>query len=476
MWMIVDVFLVSSSMVLFTHILVPSLIMKDVNKIKQKLVDNIREFNRNVNRRRQQGDSTEEAKPFNAAEFLFVSTRLAKQWSELRESQIITQFRTPWPKQSYQRESNVSKGYSKKYSALVRSASVIAVFFLTQLLQIPAGFQDMVVRMASTTVIGYTILAHIDLYEIFPVLAFVPVICVAVAAHYYIKRSSAAAEQELCRVHVEQAAEEPVKENEAGEPASVAVPVSRSAHLNRMQSMRQGMNVANRLKLDLHQRGEVIPEDPEGFDNQPDKVHVFSEYPAGIAPGAVVAGEEHKSSDESHALIVRDSDSSPADNASFSVAKTPHPADRALINVPEDAEEQDEDSSIYGSDALSDVSDSSLSDADIRAPTHKATQPSALPSAELPHQQAPRMDAVSPTSVPHALSAPSEKDSDDSINVSSASDGDAVVRLPRAVQPDEITEADKDRFEDGIASTRKSESSSESESNSEFDSLSSESA
>ncbi len=202
LWLVVDVLLVSSCIVIFTHILVPSLIMKDVSKIKQKLVDSIRDFNAGVQSHRHLAgsDSENEEEEFNAASYLFVSTRLAKEWADLREAKIISQFRTPWPKQSYQRDVDVSASYSKRYTALYRSASVIAVFFLTQLVQVPPGLQDMVIQMVTTTALGYTILLHIDLYLVFPLLAFLPVLLVAVVVHFFIRSRRAAAQQELSKV------------------------------------------------------------------------------------------------------------------------------------------------------------------------------------------------------------------------------------------------------------------------------------
>jgi uncharacterized membrane protein len=190
MWLVVEILFVSSATVLITHVFVPSLIMKDVNKIKQKLAESIRSFNTSVQRQRR-GKLQEGPENFNAACYLFVSTRLAQQWSELREAQIIAQFRTPWPKQSYQRETNVSQSYSKKYTALYRSASIIAIFFLTNLLQVPPALQDMVVQMCSTAVIGYTTLVHIDLYKVYPVLVVVPTLIVCVAIHFIVQSNKA---------------------------------------------------------------------------------------------------------------------------------------------------------------------------------------------------------------------------------------------------------------------------------------------
>jgi hypothetical protein len=210
LWLVVEVFLVSSLTVLFTHVLVPSLIMKDVNKIKAKLIDSIRTFNANMKKQNKtngnglydgQSDSdNEESKPFTSTDFLFLSSRLAKRWSDLREAKIIAQFRTPWPKQSYQRESDVSGMYSKKFSALSRSASILAIFFLSNLLQVPPSLQDMLVQMVTTSAIGYTIVIHIDLYKIFPVLVVVPLLLLCTVVHFFVRSRSAAVKLRMARM------------------------------------------------------------------------------------------------------------------------------------------------------------------------------------------------------------------------------------------------------------------------------------
>jgi hypothetical protein len=203
LWLVVEILFVSSAVVVFTHIFIPSLIMKDVNKIKLKLADSIRTFNKSVRTRRRLSTAdtiTDDPESFNAASYLFVSSRLAQQWPDLREAQIITQFRTPWPKQSYQRETDVSKSYSKKFSALTRSASVIAVFFLTNLLQIPPALQDMVVQMCTTAVLGYTILLHVDLYRFYPLLVVLPALLLVVIVHFVIRSGRANARLKLQRM------------------------------------------------------------------------------------------------------------------------------------------------------------------------------------------------------------------------------------------------------------------------------------
>ena len=191
LWLVVEILLVSSSMVLITHILLPMLIISDVNKIKLKLANSIKEFNTGIRNKHNTQNIVTNTQTFNAANYLFISTRLASEWSNIKEAQIILQFSTPWPKQSYQHEANVSKSYNKKYSAIIRSGSIIAIFFLTQLLQIPPSLQDIIVNMLSTIIIGYTIFIHIELFSIFPILIIVPVVIISIILHFIIKSNAA---------------------------------------------------------------------------------------------------------------------------------------------------------------------------------------------------------------------------------------------------------------------------------------------
>ena len=197
LWLLMEVLFVSSATVLFTHVFIPSLIMKDVNKIKLKLANSIREFNHSMRSRYGQVIPYDEAKPFNAASYLFVSTRLAQQWPELREAQIIAQFRTTEPKQSYMRESNVAKQYNNKYAALTKSMIILTLFFLKRVLEIPPALQDMVIQMCTTVVVGYTVLLHVDLYVLFPVLVILPTVVVCVVVYLIIQADKHRAQRRL---------------------------------------------------------------------------------------------------------------------------------------------------------------------------------------------------------------------------------------------------------------------------------------
>jgi hypothetical protein len=131
---------------------------------------------------------------------LFVSSRLAKQFPDLREAKMIAQFSTPWPRQSYLRVQDVSKKYNKKFSALTRSASILLIFFVGNFLSVPPGIQDLMVQLGSTTAVGYVVLIHVQLYEIFPALVILPALVIALIAHFVIQSSKADAQLKLARL------------------------------------------------------------------------------------------------------------------------------------------------------------------------------------------------------------------------------------------------------------------------------------
>jgi hypothetical protein len=225
LWLVVEILLVSTGIVFVTHILIPSLVMKDITQIKRRLMDNIRDFNDKVAADKANGkailDTAEDSQKvsFNAANFLFVSTRLARQFPDLKESKIIAQFSTPWPRQSYLRVQNVSKKYSKKFSALTRSASILLIFFVGNFLSVPPSIQDMAVHMTSTTAIGYIVLVHVQLYEIFPALVVLPALLLAGLAHFVIQSSKSDAKIKLARLFP---ARRKIAQSVSGDAASAA--------------------------------------------------------------------------------------------------------------------------------------------------------------------------------------------------------------------------------------------------------------
>ena len=125
---------------------------------------------------------------FNAAQYLFVSHRLAARCPELRTSKIILQYCTPWPRQSYLHVSKtVADEYKKKFSGIQTALLQIVVFFLSSFLTFPVHLQDLVVHLCSTALIGYTTLVHLELYSIYPVLVVVPTLVLGTIVHFVMR-------------------------------------------------------------------------------------------------------------------------------------------------------------------------------------------------------------------------------------------------------------------------------------------------
>ncbi len=195
LWLVVEIIFVSSAVVCFMHVFIPSITMKDVTKIRGRLVESIVKYHQAMKAKdagkgwkeiEDEKDSSDHNQ-FNVARYLFVSYRMATKYPDLKVSQIIRQFPTPWPRQSYHHVTDVSKNYNRKFTAITRSVSLIVMFFLTNLLAVPLSIQDMVMQMAATIVTGYTVLIHIQLFKIFPVLVIVPTIFIAALLHFFIQ-------------------------------------------------------------------------------------------------------------------------------------------------------------------------------------------------------------------------------------------------------------------------------------------------
>ena len=183
-WISMEIFVVGTVMVLITHVVLPSLIMPDVAKIKDKLVDSIREYQRDLKNKSVEEKADAGEKTFNSAEFFFASSKLAKFYVDLPVAQIISKFSTPWPRQSYQHVVDVSHRYDRRFSGLSSSVGIILFFFIGNFLIAPPGVQDGMLHSLFTVAVGYLVLLHIQLYNVQPALAFIPLFTICVLVHF----------------------------------------------------------------------------------------------------------------------------------------------------------------------------------------------------------------------------------------------------------------------------------------------------
>jgi hypothetical protein len=316
-YLLLDIVLISTVMVIFMHVLLPSLIMRDVGKIKKKMIESIERFYESIGKEKKEEDgnrkserkSTEDdddnednnekdqlhrkkqMKPlnkekivksgqedkimpaFNAAKYLFLSYRLASIYPDLKASQIILSYSSPWPKQDYQHITNVKSDYSGRYSAITRSISIIVIFFLTNLLATPIAIHDMIFQIATTAMMGYTLFVHLQLYYIYPVLVMIPTVFIC-AVGYGI------------RYYYNSIRKEKTDDNNPNKiaPSSNPQPAVGQTQLTTLrQSLQQGIQLASQLQNNLLRTTEEQTEEqkkgepPDGRVNSDDEEEVVEE-------------------------------------------------------------------------------------------------------------------------------------------------------------------------------------------------------
>ena len=158
--------------------LIPVVIIGDIRKLERKMVSILHD-----SKRKRFDDDTSDDVAFNAAEYLFVSRRIAKRLPTSPVAQMILSFQTPWPRQSYTKKSTGSS-YRDGISYGVGNFLGMLAYGLGGFVQLPRGVQDGLVHVSSSIAGGYVVLLHTQLFVLFPALAFVPLFCFCIFIHY----------------------------------------------------------------------------------------------------------------------------------------------------------------------------------------------------------------------------------------------------------------------------------------------------
>ena len=257
-WLGLDTILVCTFVVVVSNIVVPSFIMKDIFKLKERLLSTLLAHRRSIGqvsaaeqseeKKKNDGDGSraaaaaaapaaaatndtigrerEEEEELNAAEFFFVSTRISRmeEFQHLLVASMISKFRTPWPRQSYQQhvagqddDSSTPRMYHRSHyywSAVVLAVKSFLVFLVGGFVQLPPSFQDSVVYMAFSAACGYLIVLLTQLYSIHPSLIAVPVATSIVLTHYIIRFITAAVRQQQLLLLLQQQQQQPIAASE----------------------------------------------------------------------------------------------------------------------------------------------------------------------------------------------------------------------------------------------------------------------
>lgn len=198
LWLGVDVCFLSSVVVLVQHVLLPSLAIADLNAA-------IRHVNAKIGpyAKRQVTFATEEEAPnlpviqehneqqtraaraFNAAQFIYVSHRLASVYPKSEASRIVRKYSTVWPRGCAHLQDTVGGASDRSGNERLDreggcGALAACMSLLALLLRLPLLLQQSLFRALSTFTSGVLLFVHIYLYNMFPALVVLPLYTVLI--------------------------------------------------------------------------------------------------------------------------------------------------------------------------------------------------------------------------------------------------------------------------------------------------------
>jgi hypothetical protein len=196
-WLFFEIFIISTGLVLVEHVLIPLWSMKEIQRVKEKIVAEILTFQKKLKKKQKSekeileesilGSGDCDPRSFNAAEFLYPSHRLAKLFPQYPESQLILQYKTLWPKKSFKRgEKSVKKKYDKRFEFITRTIGRVGIFTVTSVVQLPPSLQDMGIQATLFLVTGYLLKFFIRLFEINPILVIFPFLLLLLLARLFL--------------------------------------------------------------------------------------------------------------------------------------------------------------------------------------------------------------------------------------------------------------------------------------------------
>ena len=196
-WFGLDTILVCTIVVLISNIIIPSIIMKDLSKIKERLLAILQIHRLKMNQANSTLSNNEtiervedaSTREFNAADYFFVSVRISQmeEFKHLLVALVISTFRTPWPKQTYQQGHDETLMYRSPYWSVLFGIKNVLVFLIGGFIKTPPSFQDGIVYMVFSAVCGYIIVLLTQLYIVHPSLIAIPVVMALLLTHYIIR-------------------------------------------------------------------------------------------------------------------------------------------------------------------------------------------------------------------------------------------------------------------------------------------------
>jgi hypothetical protein len=179
LWLVFEVTVSSTGLVLLTHLLVPLCVSADVSRLKERVLRDLIRLRKALmghprdieegGRGGTEDEGVDGLKDFNAAKYLFPSWRLACLFPELPESGLILLYSSPWPKRRFG-ETGGAVSIEYEQAVILTALSRILLYFLGSLLRFPTLVQDIVLQTLCNSGLGFVVLLTVRLFAIHPAL------------------------------------------------------------------------------------------------------------------------------------------------------------------------------------------------------------------------------------------------------------------------------------------------------------------
>ena len=319
-WLLFEIFFVSSMLVFVQQIFIPMLTMKDVQRVKRRVVNDIVSFKEKTKTRAasvfagrrgssQRKESLQANGKLNAAKYFYASYRIAKLYPNVNESAMVASFSTPYPKKSLTRqEKGMSKVYGRKFRFIGQSFSRVGLYLIVYLVEMPPPVQDAITQVVLSSGLGYAFVYMVKLYEVSPLLVLVPVTLFFIIVHVITFSSS---HSEL-RNDSERRALATQSSVLPGSKQVLPIPQSITVEDSHADGAKSNSVQSEKLMSDIRQSmARILPASLSSIDEE-GKHPEMGDFglPVEGTPQAVLLGELRKSLHRVHPLV-----STPADEA-----------------------------------------------------------------------------------------------------------------------------------------------------------------
>ena len=204
LWFVMDVFFTSTAMVLLQHVALPMVIMDDIDHVKIATLKEMHNLSldeqleksgtasskKGVDKQLTMYSKAKQNFGFNAAEWCFVSTRLAHKFPHLPISRLILRFHTPFPRHAFRPTHQVTDETFLVDAAIVGLrllGHTLVMFFSLVLINVPEDILSGCIEAIVAIIVTATMFMVFSLLSNVPLFVGILFILVLISAAFYFR-------------------------------------------------------------------------------------------------------------------------------------------------------------------------------------------------------------------------------------------------------------------------------------------------